>query len=320
MITTLNRPIRLGARSSMLSRIQVAYIAERLKSVWPSLQTEIVYLTTRGDKDQKTPLPDIGGKGLFTLELEQALRSGEIDLAVHSLKDLPVDNPAGLTLAAITERESPFDVLVCQNPQDTLHTLPMQSVIGTSSIRRIAQILRVRPDIQLSNIRGNLDTRLHKLEDDALGYQAIVMAHAGLIRIGRTDVISQVLTPDIMLPAPAQGALAVQCKEDREELLALCQPLMHLPTWLCTTAERAFLKGLGGGCSLPISAYAVIENHVCTLKGRVTHPSGVEQIDVTSSIDIKPPILANDTPFILGSMLAEEAIQQGAQQLLSTFA
>ncbi len=317
MTQTLPQKLRIGARNSILSRWQASYVETLLKASWPHLITEVIYITTRGDADKQTPLPQIGGKGLFTAELEQALRSGEIDIAVHSLKDLPVDDQPGLVLTAILERESPLDALVSRHGE-SLATLPQGAVIGTSSTRRGAQLRRTRPDIQLQDLRGNLDTRLKKAADKNGPFDAIVLAHAGLLRIGRIDAISEIIQPNVMLPAPGQGALAIQCLDSNSTAIKLCRPLKNKPSELETTAERAFLRGLGGGCSLPISALAHFgDNNEIHVQARVTSIDGKEQIEVETAIDLGKDHQDNlRLAKALGEMLAQRAITQGARTLL----
>ena len=244
------RTIRLGTRGSALARWQTDHIAALLRQAHPDIQTETITFTTRGDQVLDVPLPKVGGKGLFTAELEDALRRGEIDLAVHSLKDLPTDDPTGLTVGAIPARVSAQDVLVSRG-RHSIATLPHRAVVGSSSHRRAGQLLHLRPDLHVIDIRGNVDTRVRKALDPNGPYDAIVLAQAGLARLGHKAVISEVLPIEVMLPAPGQGALAVQCRDDAESLELLVS-LDHLPTHCAVAAERAFLAGLGGGCSVPV--------------------------------------------------------------------
>src|SRR5512143_2027256 len=250
--------LTIGTRGSALARWQADWVQSRLKAAWPELRCDIKLFQTSGDKILDKPLPEIGGKGLFTEELENALRSGEIDIAVHSLKDLPIDHAAGLTIGAIGEREDPRDVLISRQ-YHTLVNLPQGARIGTSSLRRSAQLLAARPDLTILALRGNVDTRIRKAQQGANGasdYDAIVLAAAGVLRLGFGLHISEYLSFEVMLPAPGQGAVAVQCRADDQRTIDLLHPIDHAPTRSAVTAERAFLNGLGGGCSAPVAAYA----------------------------------------------------------------
>lgn len=304
--------VRIGTRGSVLARWQTDYIADLLRQAHPNLTVEIEIFTTRGDKILDTPLPLIGGKGLFTAELESALNEGRIDFAVHSLKDLPTTNPDGLTVGAIPQRARVADVLVSLDGY-TLDDLPRGAKIGTSSRRRAAQLNYQRAGLTMLDIRGNIGTRIAKAFDRTGEYTAIVLAQAGLVRLGQSDVISQILPLDRMLPAPGQGALAVQCRADADSL-AILAPLNHQSTELAVKAERAFLAGLGGGCAVPIAAYAYLEDEQIHLTGRVIALDGSQQIEVRGSIDV------GDNPqeavFILGQHLSQQALEKGAQAIL----
>ncbi len=304
----MEKVIRIGTRSSSLSLWQARHVASLLRAHHPTHRIEIRQYRSRGDLDQSSPLPAIGGKGLFTEALEKALRNGEIDCAVHSLKDLPVENAAGLTIAAIPKRGDPHDVLVSRAGL-TLAELPLGACIGTGSPRRCAQLLALRPDLQVMSIRGNVPTRIEKLLATDSPYDAIVLAAAGLQRLELTGQISEIFDPGRMLSAAGQGALALQCRQD-DNLLALLAPLADISTTQATAAERAFLSALAGGCSLPVAAYAQVTEGVLQLRGRVIALDGSRQIDVagaTSSLS---------TPADLGARLAEEALEKGASQLL----
>jgi hydroxymethylbilane synthase len=295
--------LRLGTRGSALARWQTDYVADLLRAAWPDLACEVIVLHTRGDRVLDTPLPLLGGKGIFTAELEAALRGGAIDLAVHSLKDLPTELPTGLVLGAVPQRAEAADVLVSRDGY-TLETLPRGAVVGTSSLRRAAQLLYHRPDLRLLDVRGNVDTRLRKALTTDGPYDALLLAQAGLARLGRSDVITQVLPLDVMLPAPGQGALGIQCR-DEASTLALLEPLNHTPTRQAVTAERAFLMELGGGCTVPVAAYATVTAGWLSLRGRVTAPDGSRQIDVA----LDGP---TDDAAALGGRLARLALAQGA--------
>ena len=309
-MTELTAPlplVRLGTRGSALARWQTDYIAASLQRVWPGLPVEITVLHTQGDRILDKPLPAIGGKGLFTAELEEALRTRAIDLAVHSLKDLPTELEPGLIIGAIPARAPVHDVLVSRH-RLRLDELPPGALIGTSSRRRAAQIRHHFEGFGMLDIRGNVDTRIRKALDPAGPYDAIVLAQAGIERLGHTAAISQILPLDLMLPAPGQGALAVQCR-DEEALRALLAPLEDAATRAAVEAERAFLGGLGGGCSVPVAAYGAISDGLLTVRGRVTAVDGARQIDVQVQGD---PNEAAD----LGRQLAQLARAQGAGSLL----
>lgn len=310
-MTDLAERVCLGTRGSALARWQTDHIAGLLLAEHPRLDVEIKVFTTRGDKVLDTPLPLVGGKGLFTAELEEALRSGEIDVAVHSLKDLPTEDPEALTVGAIPQRVNPADVLVSRKGY-TLDTLPKGARIGTSSHRRAAQLRHYRPDLQVVDIRGNVDTRIRKAQDADGPYDAIILAHAGLERLGFLDAISQIIPLEILLPAPGQGALGVQCRAD-EQSLALLEPLNHAETCAAVSAERAFLSGLGGGCSLPISTHAYRFMDKLRLDARVSAVDGARQIDLTCSTAGQAPV---EAAYQLGIRLAQEALAQGAGDLL----
>ena len=302
--------IRIGARGSALSLRQVELVAKRLRAAHPTLLVDVVVIVTTGDRVLDTPLPLIGGKGVFTEEIETALRDGRIDLAVHSLKDLPTTDPAGVIIGAIPPRASWADALVSRCGQ-SLARLPESAVIGTSSPRRAAQLRRFRADFRPESIRGNIETRLRKGSDVAYGYDAVVLAEAGLARLGLDTGISEVLTGDVMLPAPGQGALAVQCRDD-EQIIALLAEINHEPSERSVVAERAFLDGLGGGCSTPIAALGEFAAGVLTLAGRVVSNDGAKSVDVS----ITGACSGRDTAHELGRELARRAMAQGAAVLL----
>jgi len=304
--------LRMGTRGSELARWQTDHVAALLRAAYPQLETESIVISTKGDQVLDTPLPLVGGKGLFTAELESALRSRAIDLAVHSLKDLPTEEPAGLTVGAIPVRANPADVLVSREGY-TLDTLPEGAVIGTSSNRRAAQLLYLRPDLRMKDIRGNINTRVRKALDPNEGYDAIVLAQAGLFRLGMDNVITQVLSFEQMLPAPGQGALAVQCLDERE-LLERLMPIRDSATTYAVIAERAFLGALGGGCSVPVAAYARPQAGSMLLQGRVGAVDGSAIIAVETTFSAENVEFAQQA----GNDLAQQAIAQGAEALLES--
>ncbi len=270
----MHQILRIGTRGSRLALWQAEHIRQRLLQHWPDIEVELVTFTTRGDRELRKPLPEIGGKGLFTAELEEALRAGRIDIAVHSLKDLPTDLPADLIVGAIIQREDPHDVLISRHHL-SLDALPPNPTIGTSSNRRAAQVRLARPDARILPLRGNVDTRVRKALDPDGPYDAIILARAGVARLGLEAHIAQVLPFDVMLPAPGQGALAVQCRAGDERVLNLLAPLDDAATRAAVLAERAFLQGLGGGCAKPVAALGELRNGRLHLRGLLVTDDGV---------------------------------------------
>ncbi|MBI4553223.1 MAG: hydroxymethylbilane synthase [Candidatus Latescibacteria bacterium] len=262
----------IGTRGSQLALAQTRMVAHDLQAANPGLTVETRTLTTTGDRITDAPLASFGGEGVFVKELERALLSGEIDLAVHSLKDLPTTVPDGLVIAAVPERADVRDALLAKQPGG-LAVLPDGARIGTSSPRRRAQLLSHRPDLQITNLRGNLDTRLRKLTETDL--DAIVLAAAGLDRLGWSDRITERLSCEICLPAVSQGALAVETRRDDDAIIAAVSRLNHEPTVTAVTAERAFLRALGGGCQVPVGAWARFEGPTLRLDGMIAHSDGV---------------------------------------------
>ena len=300
------RTVKAGTRGSRLALWQTQYVLEALEQAWPGLASETERFETRGDKTLDVPLPQIGGKGLFTAELEHALREERIDVAVHSLKDLPTESVPGLTLGAILGRTSALDVLVACQPW-TLETLPEGASVGTSSRRRKAQLLHHRRDLNVVSIRGNVDTRVAKVQSGA--YDAAVMAAAGLERLGLTDAVAEHLPSTVMLPAPGQGALAVQCRVDDAATLALLAPLDDHDGRAATTAERAFLHAPGGGCATPVAAYARRDDDgLIEMDALIASPDGRVMIRVHGR---------GVEAHRLGVDLAQEALRQGAEEVLA---
>ena len=300
------RTVKAGTRGSRLALWQTQHVLQALERAWPGVVCAMQRFETRGDKTLDVPLPQIGGKGLFTAELEQALRDEHIDIAVHSLKDLPTEAMPGLTLGAILDRTTAQDVLVAFESW-TLDTLPEGASVGTSSRRRAAQLRHHRPDLNVIPIRGNVDTRIEKVRSGA--YDAAVMAAAGLERLGLTDAIAAYLPLAVMLPAPGQGALAVQCRADDASTLSLLAALDGKANRAATTAERAFLHALGGGCATPVAAYARCdEDGLIVLEALITSLDGQVIIRVQGQ---------GDDARQLGIDLAQQALQQGAEEVLA---
>jgi hydroxymethylbilane synthase len=297
-----------ATRPSTLARWQTNWVIQALKSRHPHIQCTERVMVTQGDIILDKPLPEIGGKGVFTQELEVELTSRRVHAAVHSLKDLPVENPPGLVIGCLPERGEVRDALI--SPRGfTLVTLPEGAIVGTSSLRRAAQLLARRPDLQIRSLRGNVDTRLRKVQ--AGQYDAIVLAGAGLCRLGLDKHISEWLSVEQMLPAPGQGALAVQCRSTDKDTVEILSVLDDENTRNAVSAERAFLTGLGGGCALPVAAYAQVENGLINLTGLVIATDGSRAIRVHGT--------GND-PLAIGQQLALQALNQGAGALLHQMA
>jgi len=306
-----------ATRPSALARWQTQWVISALKNLHPNLECEEKVITTQGDKILDKPLPEIGGKGLFTQELEMELLSGAVHCAVHSLKDLPVENLAGLTIGCIPGRAEVRDALISREGYG-LTTLPEGATVGTSSLRRAAQLLALRPDLRTEPLRGNVDTRVRKALNGQ--YDAIILAGAGLTRLGLEEHVTEWLALQVMLPAPGQGALAVQCRADDHETLSLLAALEDPSTRKAVTAERAFLSGLGGGCAVPVAAYATVESAVMSLP-RDQRPKVIKLTGLVISDDGKKAIQVSRTGFdaqLLGIELAHRAIAQGAQEILSS--
>ena len=297
-----------ATRPSALARWQTQWVIGALQKIHPGLICEEKVISTQGDKILDRPLPEIGGKGLFTQELEDELLSGAVQCAVHSLKDLPVENPQGLAIGCIPQRAEVRDALISAGGY-TLATLPAGARVGTSSLRRAAQVLASHPRLVIDLLRGNVDTRVRKALDGK--YDAIILAGAGLSRLGLDQHVSEWLTLDQMLPAPGQGALAVQCRAADQETLGYLAPLEHKATRLAVTAERQFLQALGGGCSVPLAAYATLSGDsvqpMLSLHGLVISPDGKQVVRVMGS---------GPAATRLGREMAREAMQRGAGEIL----
>ncbi len=293
-----------ATRASALARWQTHRMMHTLQKMNPDLTCEEKLVTTQGDKTLDKPLPEIGGKGVFTEELEAELLRGTVHCAVHSLKDLPVDVTPGLTLGCIPARADVRDAIVSAAGY-TLSTLPRGAKVGTSSLRRSAQLLAMRPDLQIASLRGNVDTRVRKALQGE--YDAVILAGAGLIRLGLDKHVTEWISTDVMLPAPGQAAMAVQCRADDASTLELLRPLEDASTRKAVTAERAFLSGLGGGCAVPVAALAQVTEAI-RLTGLVASADGTRIIRVASEgADAEE----------LGKQLANEALAKGAATILA---
>ena len=293
----------IGSRGSQLALWQAHWVKDQLESLGEECRIEIIHTT--GDKITDVALSKVGTKGLFTKEIEEALLDRRIDLAVHSLKDMPTDLPAGLTLAAIPPREDPRDALVGKR----LAELPQACRLGTSSLRRAAQLRATRPDLRIENIRGNLDTRLRKLDEGR--YDAIVLASAGLRRLGWQDRITEMIDPEVMCPAVGQGALAIETRADDGPAHQICARLDHFETRTAVTAERAVLASLGGGCQVPIGAYGMIHDHCLSLRAVVVSPDGVTVIRKQTSGPVEEAAQ-------LGRDLGDALLAEGGRRILES--
>ncbi|MBK0096888.1 hydroxymethylbilane synthase [Erwinia sp. S63] len=302
----LNKIFRIATRQSPLALWQAQYVQQRLMAAHPGVQVELVPMVTKGDIILDTPLAKVGGKGLFVKELELAMLENRADLAVHSMKDVPVDFPEGLGLVTICEREDPRDAFV-SNLYNSIDELPQGAIVGTSSLRRQCQLSARRPDLIIRSLRGNVGTRLGKL--DAGEYDAIILAAAGLKRLNLEDRIRQAMPAEISLPAVGQGAVGIECRLDDHQLITLLQALNHADTDVCVRAERAMNTRLEGGCQVPIGSFAVLEDNQLWLRGLVGSPDG-QQIVVGER---RGP---RENAVQMGISLAEELLDGGARDIL----
>lgn len=301
--------LKIATRQSPLALWQAEHIRTRLEALHANLKVELVTFVTQGDKILDTPLAKIGGKGLFVKELEAALLDGRADLAVHSMKDVPMALPEGLSLAVICEREDPLDAFV-SNTYRHFDELPQGAKVGTSSLRRKCQLLKLRPDLNIIDLRGNVGTRLSKL--DSGSYDAIILASAGLKRLGLSERICHTLQPELSLPAVGQGALGLECRETDQAVRDLILPLLHHDTDVCVRAERAFNAYLEGGCQVPIAGYATLNAGQLHIEGRVGSVDSATLLKVELS---GTPEQAEQ----LGVLLAQKMLEQGAGDLLKAF-
>ncbi len=297
----------IATRGSQLALWQARYIQERLHTL-AGIQVELSIIKTLGDIIQDVPLAKVGGKGLFVKEIDEALLSGAADLAVHSMKDVPMALPEGLILGAVPEREDPADLLlsVCFA---SLNELPQGARVGTCSLRRQAQILSLRPDLRVENLRGNVDTRLRKLRDGQ--YDAIIMAAAGIKRLGLGAPHMFRLEAPVFLPAVGQGALGIECRRDRKDVLEVLALLEHTPTRICVEAERGFSQRLDGGCQAPIAAFAQMRGNELAIDGLIASLDGRQVLRASRKAGLK-------NPHALGTALAEDMLNNGGEALLAS--
>ncbi len=300
------RIIRIATRQSPLALWQAEYVAERLEKTHPHITTELVKMVTKGDKILDAPLAKIGGKGLFVKELEQGMLDGIADIAVHSMKDVPVEFPEGLHLAVILPREDPCDAFV-SNKYQNIADLPANARVGTSSLRRQCQIAERFPGLQILSLRGNVNTRLAKL--DAGEYDAIILAAAGLKRLGFTDRITQLLDSSVSLPAIGQGAVGIECRIDDTEMNTLLAPLRDEDSTIRIKAERAMNARLNGGCQVPIAGFAELQNGELFMRGLVGKPDGT----VMYRAEMTGPL---DQAEVIGRAVADELLASGADDVL----
>ena len=298
--------IRIATRKSPLAMWQAEHVAAALKAAHPGMEVELLAMSTQGDKILDTPLAKIGGKGLFIKELEQAMLDDRADIAVHSMKDVPVEFPPGLHLSTIMEREDPRDAFV-SNHFSRFDDLPKGATVGTSSLRRQCQLLDQRPDLEIHPLRGNVNTRLRKLDEGE--YDAIILAAAGLIRLDFDDRITHFIEPEQSLPAVGQGAVGIECRIDDPRINELLAPLNHEETALRVRAERAMNNRLEGGCQVPIAGHAIIQDDQLFLRGLVGTTDGEEIVRG----EIAGPAEAGEA---MGTALAEELLQRGASEIL----
>ena len=298
----------IASRESALAMWQAEHIRDRLRALYPQTEVSILGMTTQGDQILDVSLSKIGGKGLFVKELETALEDGRADFAVHSLKDVPMVLPEGFVLAAIGEREDPHDAFV-SNKYENLAALPAGSVVGTSSLRRESQLRARFPHLNIEPLRGNVQTRLRKLDEGQ--YVAIILAAAGLKRLGLSARIRAIISSEDSLPAVGQGALGIECRADRADVIAMLQPLHHPDTAACVLAERAMSRALNGSCQVPLGGFAQVQDGQLRMRGFVASPDGQRMMRAEAMGDI-------ENPEALGSRIANELLAQGAGEILAS--
>ena len=301
------RTIKIATRKSPLAIWQAEFVRDSLLNLHPELNIELIRMTTQGDKILDTPLAKVGGKGLFVKELEHGILAGDADIAVHSMKDVPMAFPAGLHLPVICQREDPRDAFV-SNTYASLDDLPMGSRVGTSSLRRECQLRNHRPDLNVLPLRGNVNTRLRKLDEGL--FDGIILASAGLKRLGFEERISEAMTPEQSLPAAGQGAVGIETRIDDIEVTSLLAPLRCPRTWIVVSAERAMNKRLAGGCQVPIAGFALIDGDEVWLRGLVGRPDGSRILTADARAKV-------EDAEALGEAIAEKLLSQGADKILA---
>jgi len=300
--------LRIGTRASQLALWQANWVKSELEKRYPGLEVTLTKIKTQGDKILDVPLAMVGGKGLFVKEIQEAMLAGEVDMAVHSMKDVPTFFPEGLALRAITEREDVRDIVILRPGVDSIADLPQGGRVGTSSLRRKCQLLHVRPDLQMVDIRGNVETRIRKLTEDNL--DCVVLAAAGMHRLGFKSQISQYLDPELCLPAIGQGALGLETRIDDDQTNAMVDFFNHAETSCAVIAERALLRRLEGGCQVPIAAYGTVEGEKLHLTGFVAGVDGVKFLKKTVTGSLKEAEA-------LGTSLADDLLLMGAGEILN---
>lgn len=307
-MTAKRNKIVIGTRGSKLALWQANWVKEKLQALYPELNIEIEKIKTTGDKILDAPLAKIGGKGLFVKEIEEALLQNKVDIAVHSMKDVPTEIPEGLQISAICERQDPRDALISIDGA-LLKDLPSEAVIGTSSLRRTVQLKALRSDLNIKPLRGNVDTRLRKLREGE--FQAIVLAMAGIIRMGFEDTVTETLSEDVMIPAIGQGAIGIETRLNDDFVNEIIKPLNHDKTAICVLSERAFLSVMGGGCQVPLACHAkILENQKITITAMIGDPEG--KIPIIKGSREGSLIEAQK----LGKELAEELLDRGGREIL----
>ncbi|HAQ50264.1 MAG TPA: hydroxymethylbilane synthase [Gammaproteobacteria bacterium] len=301
------RTLKIATRKSPLALWQAQFVQQWLEAQYPEITVELVKMTTQGDHILDVPLAKVGGKGLFVKELEQGLLAGQADMAVHSMKDVPMELPAGLHLPVVCTREDPRDAFVSSN-FDTLAALPAGAVVGTSSLRRECQLRHQRPDLVIKPLRGNVNTRLAKLDKGE--FDAIILAAAGLKRLGFEQRIKAIIAPEDSLPAVGQGAVGIETRVDDTELNQLLAPLRCPRTWIVVRAERAMNRRLAGGCQVPIGGFALIDGDEVWLRGLVGHPDGSQVLYADARAQV-------EDAEALGEVVAERLLSQGADEILT---
>ena len=308
MTQITNKTVRIATRQSPLALWQAEDVAKRLRDAHPGLQVELVKMVTRGDKILDSPLAKIGGKGLFVKELEAGMLEGSADIAVHSMKDVPMEFPEGLKLSSILQREEPTDAFV-SNQFSALSEMPAGSIVGTSSLRRQCQIQARFPELKINFLRGNVNTRLRKLDEGE--YDAIILATAGLVRLGFEDRITTRISPEDSLPAAGQGAVGIECRSNDPKIDTLLAPLNDADTATRVSAERAMNTRLNGGCQVPIAGYSILEGEQLWIRGLVGQPDGSAIISAEARGH-------RDSAEQLGIQVAEDLIAQGADSILAS--
>jgi len=301
------RIVKIATRKSPLAMWQAEFVRDSLLELHPDLEIELIKMTTQGDKILDTPLAKVGGKGLFVKELEQGMLAGDADIAVHSMKDVPMAFPEGLHLPVICQREDPRDAFV-SNTYASLADLPAGSKVGTSSLRRECQLRTNQPDLEVLPLRGNVNTRLAKLDDGQ--FDAIILASAGLKRLGFEDRIREAIAPEQSLPAVGQGAVGIETRIDDDEINALLAPLRCPRTWIVVSAERAMNRRLAGGCQVPIAGFALIDGNDVWLRGLVGMPDGSQMLTADARARV-------EDAEALGEAIAENLLAQGADKILA---